>query len=417
MLKRYSKKFKNVNIRTRIGLLAVAALLFLTVLVALALLEVNISIIVGIYLVTAFLGVVVTKIISYSICHEITCLKDVMEEVADGNLDVVISDELRSEDEFKSLIESIEKTLVQLNMYNDYITEVADVLNVLGSGKMKVDLAHSYDGKFAVIKDGLLQISSSLNTTLQAINESSDLVALESDRMEQAASQLSDGTADQASSIEELTASIQEITNQVSSNANGALEAKNKTRDMENVVVVSNEKMSQLNLAMDDIKTSSNDIVNIIQTIEGIANQTNLLALNASIEAARAGEMGKGFAVVATEIGNLANQSVNAVRMTTELIQNTIHAVERGVVLAKETAKTTDHVAVAAKDITGYMDQISENSQSQTMLLQQFSQAIEQIATVVDGTQQTAIESANTSSALKQEAFTLKEKVGAFELY
>ena len=51
----------------------------------------------------------------------------------------------------------------------------------------------------------------------------------------------------------------------------------------------------------------------LTEAIKEISSQTNLLALNANIEAARAGEAGRGFAVVATEIGSLADQTLNTV--------------------------------------------------------------------------------------------------------
>ncbi|PHP21116.1 chemotaxis protein [Sphingobium sp. IP1] len=55
-----------------------------------------------------------------------------------------------------------------------------------------------------------------------------------------------------------------------------------------------------------ELKSTVDGLVDIVETISGIANQTNLLALNATIEAARAGEAGRGFAVVAAEVKKLA---------------------------------------------------------------------------------------------------------------
>ncbi len=72
-------------------------------------------------------------------------------------------------------------------------------------------------------------------------------------------------------------------------------------------------------------------IVEVSESIEGIASQTNLLALNASIEAARAGEAGKGFAVVADEIKNLSSVTsteIAKVNELTALVYQSVKALE-----------------------------------------------------------------------------------------
>ena len=118
-----------------------------------------------------------------------------------------------------------------------------------------------------------------------------------------------------------------------------AEEARASTGQAGAQVEASNEYVKQLNVAMQNISNSSEEIGKIIATIENIAFQTNILALNAAVEAARAGTAGKGFAVVADEVRNLASKSDEAAKATKDLIENSITAVREG---ADVVSKVTD---------------------------------------------------------------------------
>ncbi|MDW8800881.1 methyl-accepting chemotaxis protein [Clostridium sp. A1-XYC3] len=83
------------------------------------------------------------------------------------------------------------------------------------------------------------------------------------------------------------------------------------------------QAFSKVLMSMDSLSQKSQEIGQIISTIESITAQTNLLALNASIEAARAGEHGRGFAVVAEEIRKLSEQSNDATKNIYNLINET----------------------------------------------------------------------------------------------
>ena len=75
------------------------------------------------------------------------------------------------------------------------------------------------------------------------------------------------------------------------------------------------------------LDTSTSEIVNVMTSINGIAEQTNLLALNAAIEAARAGEHGRGFAVVADEVRKLSTSTQTNVNQTSGVVKEVEEAV------------------------------------------------------------------------------------------
>src|SRR5690606_31888050 len=77
----------------------------------------------------------------------------------------------------------------------------------------------------------------------------------------------------------------------------------------------------------------------IIATVNSLADQSKMLALNASVEAARAGEEGKGFAVVALEVRNLADQNRDATVGVCEILGEIQRATKAALMVTEEGGK------------------------------------------------------------------------------
>ena len=118
---------------------------------------------------------------------------------------------------------------------------------------------------------------------------------------------------------------------------------------------------------------SSQEIGNIVELINDIAEQTNILALNASIQASMAGEAGRGFAVVADEVQRLAERSANATRQI-EVLVNTIQSDTNEAVISMERS-TTDVVggALLAENAGAALDEIESVSNQIASLVQNIS--------------------------------------------
>ncbi|MEE1673361.1 methyl-accepting chemotaxis protein [Agarivorans aestuarii] len=85
------------------------------------------------------------------------------------------------------------------------------------------------------------------------------------------------------------------------------------------------DKMQRNAQRMSELDQQVDQVGEVVQVINSIAERTNLLALNAAIEAARAGQHGRGFAVVADEVRKLAGQTREQTDSISEMI-NTLHS-------------------------------------------------------------------------------------------
>lgn len=371
----------------------------------------SIIVLIIIIVIAMIIGKIVSNLFVKVLTKPMEHLLYAANEITKGNLECEINFE--GTNEFGELAVCFEK---MVNYLKSVVTDIDTVLAKISDGNFNVHTNIKYIGDFSPIENSIDKITDKLSGMLKHINERADLVSSGADQMKAAAQSLSEGAMNQSSSVQELAATITDVSGQIENNAQIAINASKNVNSISEKIVENSTQMEEMMEAIGKISETSNQIGNIIKTIEDIASQTNLLSLNASIEAARAGESGKGFAVVANEVKNLAEQSSQAAKNTTMLIESSLLAVENGTKLADSTAASLMKTVNEMKKITETVEQISVASSEQAGAIQQISTGVDQISSIVESNSAMSEETAASSDELSMQAQMMRELTDKFQL-
>lgn len=285
-----------------------------------------------------------------------------------------------------------------------------------GDGDLTRRLPEAGQDELAQIGRAFNRFADKIATILLEIRHASESVRQASLEIASGNHDLSDRTAQQASSLEQTAAAMEEITSTVQHSADNASQAAQLASDASRVAGEGGRVMQRVVHTMEDIDASARKIFDIIGVIDGIAFQTNILALNAAVEAARAGEQGRGFAVVAGEVRTLAQRSATAAREIKALIESSVEQIRSGNALVRQAGSTMDQVVGSVQRVAGIVREIDLASQEQRTGISEVGNAV---SLMDNATQQNAAlveEAAAAAQTLQEQAAHLAALVRGFKL-
>jgi len=256
------------------------------------------------------------------------------------------------------------------------MNEIGLVSSKLAEGDLSSKITGNYEGDLGKVKTAINGSIENLARLIAKVSMASNSIQGQLEQVRSDSENVSQSSSRQSETLISTMNAVDDTSEKIKSNTQNTQQATQITSEQVTVLNEGMAVMTNMVSAMDDIKSSSESIVDIINLIDSIAFQTNLLALNAAVEAARAGEQGRGFAVVAGEVRNLAGKSADAAKDISSLIEDSNKKVQTGVDLVTNVNQSLDNIKQKVEMLQDAVHSINEASIEQSHGAKNITQAV-----------------------------------------
>lgn len=288
--------------------------------------------------------------------------------------------------------------------------------NHLAAGDLSHAIHTGSQGQLGQLQQAINQMSVNLRTVVSDVRQEMENLGVSVQEIAEGNQDLSARTESQSSSLEETAASMEQMHGNIQQSSESAQRGYQLANDTKDVTHRSNDAVTAVARAMEEIAKSSGKITEIIQLIEGVAFQTNILALNAAVEAARAGDQGRGFAVVASEVRALAQRTTAAAKEIKQLITESNERIDIGSSQTKMALERMNSALDAVDKVTVVLAEISTSSKEQALGVAQINEAVSQMDTMTQQNAAMVEELAATAQSLSGQATEVNSSMRLFRL-